>query len=64
MLSTPLKWLIGGLFTAAMLALVVGLAFFLREVHLAMQSVRIPTLRTGDAAARQMTRHAEGETHG
>jgi hypothetical protein len=43
MLAAPLTWLIGGLFTAAMLALVVGLAFFLREVHLAMQSIRIPT---------------------
>ena len=42
MLDAPLKWLIGALFTAAMLALVVGLAFFLREVHLAMQSIRIP----------------------
>jgi hypothetical protein len=64
MLDAPLKWVIGALFTAAMLALVVGLAFFLREVHLAMQSVRIPTLRTGDAAAKRITRHAEGETHG
>jgi hypothetical protein len=43
MLDAPLKWLIGSLFTVAMLALVVGLAFFLREVHLAMQSIRIPT---------------------
>src|SRR5262252_9366222 len=42
MLGAPLKWGIGALFTAAMLAQVVGLAFFLREVHLAMQSVRIP----------------------
>jgi Protein of unknown function (DUF2721) len=42
MLGAPLKWLIGALFTTAMLALVVGLAFFLREVHLAMLSIRIP----------------------
>jgi len=35
MLDAPLNWLIGALFTAAMLALVVGLAYFLREVHLA-----------------------------
>ena len=41
MLDAPLKWLIGGLFTGAMLALVVGLALFLREVHLAMRSARI-----------------------
>ncbi len=40
MLEAPLKWLVGGLFTAAMLALVVGLAFFLREVQLAMQATR------------------------
>lgn len=41
MLNAPLKWLVGGLFTAAMLALVVGLACFLREVHLAMRATRI-----------------------
>ncbi len=41
MLDAPLKWLVGGLFTAAMLALVVGLAYFLREVHLAMRATRI-----------------------
>jgi len=41
MLAAPLKWLVGGLFTAAMLALVVGLACFLREVHLAMRATRI-----------------------
>ena len=41
MLGAHLKWLIGSLFTAAMLSLVVGLAFFLREVHLAMRTTRI-----------------------
>lgn len=41
MLEVPLKWLIGGLFTAATLALIVGLTFFLREVHMAAQTVRI-----------------------
>lgn len=41
MLDAPLKWLVGGLFTAAMLALVVGLACFLREVHLAMRATRV-----------------------
>jgi Protein of unknown function (DUF2721) len=45
MLGAPLNWLIGSLFTAAMAALVVGLAFFLREVHLAMRSTRIPIPR-------------------
>lgn len=41
MLNVPLKWLIGTFFTSATLALVVGLAYFLREVHLATQSIRI-----------------------
>jgi hypothetical protein len=41
MLGAPLQWLIGTLFAATMLALVVGLTFFLREVHLAMQTIRI-----------------------
>jgi hypothetical protein len=41
MLGAHLKWLIGSLFTAAMLSLVVGLAFFLREVHFAMRTTRI-----------------------
>jgi hypothetical protein len=33
--------LIGALFAASTLALVVGLAFFLREVHFAMQTIHI-----------------------
>jgi hypothetical protein len=41
LLAAPLNWLIGLLFTAAVLALVIGLSFFLREVHQAMLSVRI-----------------------
>lgn len=40
-LDFPLRWLIGALFAASTLALVVGLAFFLREVHLAMQTIHI-----------------------
>lgn len=36
-----LKWLVGILFTGSTLALVIGLAYFLREVHLATQTVRI-----------------------
>jgi hypothetical protein len=47
MLDAPLKWVVGGLFTAAMLALVVGLSYFLREVHLAMRATRITTSETG-----------------
>jgi Protein of unknown function (DUF2721) len=41
LLDVPLKWLVGALFTGAMFALVVGLAYFLREVHLATTTVRI-----------------------
>jgi hypothetical protein len=41
LLVAHLNWFIGALFTLAMLVLVVGLAFFLREVHLAMKSIRI-----------------------
>ena len=41
MLQMPLKWFISAFFALAMLALMVGLAFFLREVHLAMYTVRI-----------------------
>ena len=41
MLKAPLDWLIGTLFTASTLALIVALTFFLREVHLATQTVRI-----------------------
>lgn len=41
LLNAPLKWLVGGLFMASTLALVVGLAYFLREVHLATQTIRI-----------------------
>jgi hypothetical protein len=37
------RWLIGLLFMGATLTLVVGLAYFLREVHLATKTVRIPT---------------------
>lgn len=35
LLNAPVNWLIGALFTAATLALVIGLACFLHEVHLA-----------------------------
>ncbi len=42
LLDAHLKWFIGALFTIAMFVLVVGLAFFLREVHMAMKSILIP----------------------
>ena len=41
LLQLPLKLLEGVLFTASTVALVVGLAYFLREVHFATQTVRI-----------------------
>jgi hypothetical protein len=42
LLQVELRALVGLLFTASTLALVAGLAYFLREVHLATQTVRIP----------------------
>lgn len=42
LLNAPVTWLIGVLFTAATLALVIGLAYFLREVQLATR-LRIRT---------------------
>ena len=43
MFGAPLAWVIGILFTSSTLALVVGLAFFLREVHMATQNrIAIP----------------------
>lgn len=41
LLNLEFKWLVGIVFTASTLALVVGLAYFLREVHLATKTVRI-----------------------
>jgi len=49
MFSTPLEGLIGALFTGAMMGLVIGLAFFMREVHLGTIN-RIPT--PGDSLLR------------
>ena len=45
LLGLHLKGVAGVLFTSATLALVVGLSYFLREVHVANQTVRIPSLR-------------------
>jgi hypothetical protein len=42
LLPLPLRWVIGVLFTGSMAALIAGLTWFLREVHLATQTVRIP----------------------
>ena len=43
-LHAPLNWLIGTLFTASTMALIVSLTFFLREVHLAMRTGRFKLL--------------------
>ena len=45
LLSLEFKWVVGLLFTGSTLALVVGLAYFLREVHLATQTVRFRSNR-------------------
>ncbi len=45
MLKVPLNWVIGAFFMAATVAMVVGLAFFLREVHMAARSIRIPGIK-------------------
>jgi hypothetical protein len=47
LLQVELKWFIGLCFTGSTLALVVGLAYFLREVHLATQTIRIPSTIRG-----------------
>lgn len=41
MLNVPMSEAIGALFAVAMLALVAGLGFFLREMHLAMRCIRL-----------------------
>ena len=41
LVTVDLRLAIGIVFTVAMLALIVGLAFFLREVHLATTTIRI-----------------------
>jgi hypothetical protein len=44
MLQVEFKWVISFLFTVSTLSLVVGLAYFLREVHLATRTVRIQVI--------------------
>jgi len=41
MFNIPLNWFIGALFILATLSLVIGLGYFLREVHLSSTAVRI-----------------------
>ena len=53
LLGAPLMGLVGGLFVVATLALVFGLACFLREVHLATRTVLLPAPEAaGDEARR------------
>lgn len=52
LLQIELKWLVGAFFTGSAVALVVGLAYFLYEVHLAMRTVRIPAPRKDAASPR------------
>lgn len=40
-LGIEIKWVVGGLFISSMLTLTLGLSFFLREVHLATNTVKI-----------------------
>ena len=47
LLQVELRWVVGAMFTGSTLALVVGLGYFLREVHLATKTVRIPTATPG-----------------
>ena len=47
LLHAPLNWFVGGLFTASTFALIVGLAFFLREVHLATSTIRFSNRESG-----------------
>ena len=42
LVQMELKWFVGTLFAVSMVALVIGLAYFLREVHLATHTVRSP----------------------
>lgn len=47
MFNAPLDWAIAILFTSSTLALVVGLGFFLREVHMATQNrIAIPDVKS------------------
>ncbi|MDF2456858.1 MAG: hypothetical protein K0R51_2851 [Cytophagaceae bacterium] len=45
MFNVHVSWIIGYLFILAILALVIGLAFFLREVHQSSQTVRLSHTR-------------------
>lgn len=45
MSAIPLNWVIGVLFMLSTLAIVIGLAFFLREVHTSSKTVRITAAR-------------------
>jgi hypothetical protein len=50
LLSLDLKWFIGIVFTVSTLALIAGLGYFLREVHLATQTIRIHLSAPGQSS--------------
>lgn len=47
MMNIPLNWVVGAEFSLATLALVIGLGYYLREVHLASTTIRIKIQRRG-----------------
>jgi hypothetical protein len=47
LLGSNLRWVVGALFVLAMVALSVGIVFFLREVHTATHTLRIGPPSTG-----------------
>jgi len=53
LLAFDLRWVIGVVFTLAMIALILGLGYFLREVHLATTTIRI-RFDAGRRAAREV----------
>jgi hypothetical protein len=60
MIDVPMKWLVGLFFMSATASLVVGLAYFLREVRLATHTVRIAVtsrVSTSDRAANKPPAH-------
>lgn len=40
--ALEIKWVVSGLFAASTISLLIGLTYFLREVHIATKAVRIP----------------------
>jgi MFS family permease len=65
LLQIALSWLLSALFMCATLALVAGLALFLREVHHATRTVRISVPRRGSQAqGNEATRRSKARAGG